>query len=77
MPIGAFSSRCNARGIIYLVYLLIGGTVRGLTSTIEESKLYPSDLPWIHLQPFNNTPAPALLPRDLAPKYILPGKRKF
>jgi hypothetical protein len=60
---------------VYILYLLIGGTIRGLTLTLEESKLYPSDLPWIHLQPFNNTPAPALLPRDFAPKYLLLRKK--
>jgi hypothetical protein len=29
--------------ISYILYLLIGGTVRGLTLTLEESKLYPYD----------------------------------
>jgi hypothetical protein len=44
--------------------------------TLEENKLYPSDLPWIHLQPFDYKCAPASYHVTLALKYLFPERKK-
>ena len=48
---------CPSSGLLsvgcYILYLLIGGTIRGSTLILEISKFYPFDLPIIYLKPLD------------------------